>query len=375
MTKHIVVAPYDPRWPDLFVEERGRLGDVFAGTTASVEHVGSTSVPGLAAKPVIDILVGLPSLAAAEARISALESCGYHYVPEYEREIPERRYYRRPLVRPRTHHLHCVVEGSEFWRRHLAFRDHLRSHPDDAREYGALKAELAAKHRTDGVAYTQGKSAFIETILRAALLAVCALVAAFPRTASAQGEGTVVGIVIGQATTTQLWKPPTVPTEKYDGLLVGAFVDAATPRSGLSVRAEGAYTERGGDAVLEVEGRPASTQLRMGYLTIAVHLKLSRSLGPVRAHVALGPTIDQVLSRRLDPILGQVFEEETPTVFSVAVGGGLGVWVTERLFVEIDLRLTEGVSDAHDGDFITVRNRSVEGLLRVGIPLSVLRGT
>jgi hypothetical protein len=166
-----------------------------------------------------------------------------------------------------------------------------------------------------------------------------------------------------------------VPTEKYRGLVLGAFVDAATPRSGLSIRAEGAYTERGGDAVLEVDGQPMTTGLRMGYLTIAVHLKMSRALGPVRAHVALGPTIDQVLSRRLDPIASQVFEEETPLVFNVTVGGGLGVWVTERLFIGIDLRLTEGVSDAHDGDFITVRNRSVEGLLRVGIPLSVLRGT
>ena len=373
--KYIVVAPYDPRWPDLFVEESRRLGDVFAGTTASIEHVGSTAAPGIAAKPVIDILVGLPSLAEAESRIDALESCGYHYVPEYERDLPERRYYRRPLVPPRTHHLHCVVESSEFWRRHLAFRDHLRSHPDDAREYGAMKAELAAKHPTDGVAYTQAKSPFIEKILHVALLAVFALVAAFPRPVSAQGEGTVVGIEIGQATTTQLWKPPTVPTEKYGGFVVGAFADAATPRSGLSIRAEGAYTERGGDAVLDVAGQPVSARLRMGYLTIAVHLKLSRSFGPASAHVALGPTIDQVLRRRLDPILSQVFEEETPTVFSVTIGGGLGVWATERLFVEVDLRLTEGVSDAHDGDFITVRNRSVEGLLRVGVPLSVLRGT
>lgn len=233
---------------------------------------------------------------------------------------------------------------------------------------------LADRDEVDAVAYTRAKSGFTEAILRVALLAVLALVAAFPRPVSAQGGGTVVGIVIGQATTTQLWKPA-VPTEKYSGLVVGAFVDAAMPRSGLSIRADGAYAQRGGDAVLDVAGQPVSTRLRMGYLTIAVHLKLSRSLGPVRAHVALGPTIDQVLRRRLDPILSQVFEGETPTVFGVAVGGGLGVWATERLFVEIDLRLIEGVSDAHDGDFVTVRNRSVEGLLRVGIPLSVLRGT
>ena len=285
-------------------------------------------MPGLAAKPVIDIMVGLTSLAVAESPIEITWRSGT------SSDVP----------------------------------------PTSLRDYGAMKVEFAAKYPTDKVAYTQAKGPFIEAISRAALLAVFVLVSAFPGPLSAQTERTLVGIVVGHATTTQMWEP-TVSTEKYRGLVLGAFVEAATPRSGLSIQAEGAYTQRGGDAVLLVAGQPVSTRLRMGYLTIAAHVKLSRSLGPVRAHVALGPTIDQVLRRRLDPVLGQVFEQETPTVFGATVGGGLGLWATERIFVAIDLRLTEGLSDAHDGDFTTVRNRSVEGLLRVGVPLSLLRGT
>lgn len=130
-----------------------------------IEHVGSTAVPGLAAKPIIDIMVGLSGLAQAEARVDALEVLGYEYVPEYEDELPDRRYFRRPATRPRTHHLHCVERGSDFWTRHLAFRDRLREDGRVARAYGKLKVRLAEVHRTDGPAYTAAKSPFIEGVL------------------------------------------------------------------------------------------------------------------------------------------------------------------------------------------------------------------
>lgn len=165
MTKRVVVVPYDLRWPRLYEEERRRLESVFAGANASIEHVGSTSVPGLAAKPIIDILVGVPSLDSAEQRIGALEDVGYHYVPEYELDLPERRYFRRPREHPRTHHLHCVVEGGAFWNRHLAFRDRLRGDARTARAYAALKQDLAETFRTDGPGYTEAKSPFIERVL------------------------------------------------------------------------------------------------------------------------------------------------------------------------------------------------------------------
>ncbi len=90
---------------------------------------------------------------------------GYHYVPEYEDDLPNRRYFRKPTFRPRTHHLHCVVFGGDFWAAHIAFRDHLRAHPPRALEYGRLKRELARLHGSDKRAYTEAKSPFIEAML------------------------------------------------------------------------------------------------------------------------------------------------------------------------------------------------------------------
>lgn len=165
MIERVVIALYDPTWPRQFEDERGRLAGVFAEVDAHIEHVGSTAVPGLAAKPIIDIMVGLAGLAQAEAQIGALLGAGYHYVPEYEDELPNRRYFRKPTLRPRTHHLHCVVVGSEFWVTHLAFRDYLRAHPSRALEYGRLKRELARVHGSDKRAYTEAKSSFIEAML------------------------------------------------------------------------------------------------------------------------------------------------------------------------------------------------------------------
>jgi GrpB-like predicted nucleotidyltransferase (UPF0157 family) len=163
----VIVAPYDPDWPCRFDRERVVLAAVFAGSGAVIEHVGSTAVPDLGAKPVIDIMVGLSRLADAEARTRALETAGYEYVHEYEQQLPERRYFRKPSSGPRAYHLHCVVKGSAFWVRHLAFRDYLRAHPDASAAYYQLKRDLAA--RLDKGEYTEAKSPFIEDILGLAL--------------------------------------------------------------------------------------------------------------------------------------------------------------------------------------------------------------
>ncbi len=141
---------------------------MFRGSNAVFEHVGSTAVPGLGAKPIIDIMVGVTRLPDAELHIADLEEHDYEYVPEYEAQMPERRYFRKPQEGLRTHHLHCVVEGSCFWRRHLAFRDYLRANPETAAAYFALKQQLALRHRTNRVAYTEAKSAFVESILEKA---------------------------------------------------------------------------------------------------------------------------------------------------------------------------------------------------------------
>ena len=168
MTEPVVVAAYDPAWPALFESERALLA-VALGPSARIEHVGSTSVPRLDSKPVIDILVGMSRLSAIEARIPALEALSYEYVPEFEDVMPERRYLRKARAGHRTHQIHAVETGGAFWLRHLAFRDHLRAHPEAAREYAALKHVLAECHRDDREAYTEAKGPFIRRVEQIAL--------------------------------------------------------------------------------------------------------------------------------------------------------------------------------------------------------------
>lgn len=131
------------------------------------EHIGSTAVPGLVAKPVLDLLLGVPRLEAVEQCIDALAARGLRYRPEYEGELPERRYFVRdadpaaqPAALPRVH-LHAVVHGGAFWQRHLAFRDALRADAALAAAYAALKQTLAARHADDKAAYQAGKHDFI----------------------------------------------------------------------------------------------------------------------------------------------------------------------------------------------------------------------
>jgi GrpB-like predicted nucleotidyltransferase (UPF0157 family) len=167
MTDRVTVVPYDPDWPRRFDEERRALAALFAGSEAVIEHIGSTAVPGLGAKPVIDIMVGVPVLVEVEGRIPALEAAGYEYVQKYEKQLPDRRYFRKPRLGPRAFHVHCVVTGSDFWIRQLAFRDHLRAHPESAAAYDNLKRELAT--RVSKGEYTEAKSPFIEGVLATAM--------------------------------------------------------------------------------------------------------------------------------------------------------------------------------------------------------------
>jgi GrpB-like predicted nucleotidyltransferase (UPF0157 family) len=167
MAERVIIVPYDPNWPRQFEQVRTVMAGIFAGCEADIEHVGSTAVPGLGAKPVIDVMIGLSELAEADNRIAALEAAGYEYVQKYEREMPERRYFRKPRVGPRACHVHSVVKGSEFWVRHLAFRDHLRAHPATVADYYELKRDLAMRSTKEE--YTEAKSPFIEGILGLAL--------------------------------------------------------------------------------------------------------------------------------------------------------------------------------------------------------------
>ena len=168
-SKSIHISDYNDGWPELFDAERARLAAVLP--EATIEHVGSTSVRGLAAKPIIDIMLGADRLATVEERVPAILGLGYEYMHSYERYIPERRYFRGWADDVRTH-LHCVELNSEFWERHLVFRDYLRGRPDKAAEYAALKRQLGERHSNDGFIYTEGKTNFIEACVRDARAAV-----------------------------------------------------------------------------------------------------------------------------------------------------------------------------------------------------------
>lgn len=148
-----------------FAAVRDGLLPLFAPGDVVVEHVGSTSVQGLAAKPVIDVMLGAPSLADIEARAGRLAAIGYAYVSKYERELPMRRYFTSDAVVPLRVHLHAVETGSVFWREHLAFRDALRG--DDALRdaYQALKLRLAGTFARDKSAYADAKGPFIRSVL------------------------------------------------------------------------------------------------------------------------------------------------------------------------------------------------------------------
>lgn len=162
----IEIVEYDFRWPRLFDEEKTRVVEAIGEHLVAIEHVGSTAVPGLAAKPIVDIMAGIRSLAEAPVCVAPLAAIGYEYVPKYEVELPERRYFRKRSGR--RHNLHVVETTTEFWRRHLAFRDWLRAHPEDARRYEALKRRLA-ETASDTRAYTDGKTVLIRQIEERAL--------------------------------------------------------------------------------------------------------------------------------------------------------------------------------------------------------------
>ncbi len=153
----VEIAGYDGHWPELFGEWRRRLGTALGDVALRVDHVGSTAVPGLAAKPVIDVQVSVDDLEDEPEYVPAIESTG---VVLQSREHA-RRYFRPPPGRPRTVQVHVCAAGSEWERDHLLFRDYLRAHDEVRDAYAALKRELARCWGSDRLAYTGEKTAFI----------------------------------------------------------------------------------------------------------------------------------------------------------------------------------------------------------------------
>ena len=158
----VVVSEYDPEWPELFRQIAEPVRHALGTIALAVEHVGSTSVPGLAAKPVIDVDVVVSSAEDVPAAIERLRDIGYVY--QGDKGIPGREAFMWPPHAPR-HHLYVVVEGSKPRVDHVRFRDYLRDHPEVARDYAELKRRLAEQHGNDHEAYTNAKSEFVARVL------------------------------------------------------------------------------------------------------------------------------------------------------------------------------------------------------------------
>jgi GrpB-like predicted nucleotidyltransferase (UPF0157 family) len=161
----IILVPADPAWPRRFELEREALEKAIGGwVEGGVHHVGSTAVPRLEAKPVIDILVGVRDLETARACFGSLADLGYLYASYLPAEM---HWFLKPSPARRTHHLHLVPASARRYRDELAFRDHLRADPQLAADYAALKRRLAGRYRNDRDAYTEAKGAFIRAALAA----------------------------------------------------------------------------------------------------------------------------------------------------------------------------------------------------------------
>src|SRR5438309_5050853 len=162
-TGSIVVSDYDPNWPTSFEQERIRLKNALGSFALAIENVGSTAVPGLPSKPIIDLLVGVPDLEEIGERcIGPIETLGYNYVPEYASWLPGELFFRKGPPGPWTHHLHLMEPSHPRWEALLVFRDYLRAHPEAARAYADIKRALAASSKDNIEAYRNGKSTFVE---------------------------------------------------------------------------------------------------------------------------------------------------------------------------------------------------------------------
>jgi GrpB-like predicted nucleotidyltransferase (UPF0157 family) len=163
----VEVVPHNPLWRDAFEEEAKHVAAALGDTVAAIHHIGSTAIPKIYAKPVVDLLVEVRDITEVDGRSSAMASFGYDVMGEYG--IPGRRYFRKDNQEGiRTHHIHAFEAGSAEVTRHLAFRDYMIAHPEDAQRYSELKRKLAKEHPQSIDRYMDGKEGFIKEIDRRA---------------------------------------------------------------------------------------------------------------------------------------------------------------------------------------------------------------
>ena len=163
----IRIVEYDPCWEQKFEREAAAIRGALGSVAVRVDHVGSTSVPGLSAKPIIDINVSVRDITAVDSYRRPLEDLGYLFAPVPE--SPDFHFFGKPATRPRIYHIHVCEEGSLHERRQLAVRDYLRTHPKEVAAYGAVKQAIAERHPGDRLGYIAEKDPYVEALERRAL--------------------------------------------------------------------------------------------------------------------------------------------------------------------------------------------------------------
>jgi GrpB-like predicted nucleotidyltransferase (UPF0157 family) len=158
----VKLSPHREDWHQSFVDEKRRILYAIGEHVVSIEHVGSTAICGIAAKPIIDLMAGIERFEDGDKCVRGLEDLGYEY--KQENGVPGRHYFGKGT--PRTHHLHMVAVDGDFWVRHLLFRNYLRANRQAAADYNDLKLSLADRFPNDRGAYTNGKESFVTEVLR-----------------------------------------------------------------------------------------------------------------------------------------------------------------------------------------------------------------
>jgi GrpB-like predicted nucleotidyltransferase (UPF0157 family) len=160
----VILSEYDPKWPIEFEKEKKLITSAVGPVDILIEHVGSTAVAGLCAKPIIDILIGIPNFADGFSLVAPLEEIGYEF--KGKNGIIGRHFFAKGLLR--THHIHMVEKNSTFWKEHVLFRDFLRNNDIDKQKYALLKKNLAQAYKSDRDGYTNAKADFIRSIIQKA---------------------------------------------------------------------------------------------------------------------------------------------------------------------------------------------------------------
>jgi GrpB-like predicted nucleotidyltransferase (UPF0157 family) len=160
----VLLSEYDPKWPLESAKEKKLITSAVGPVDILIEHIGSTAVAGLCAKPIIDILIGIPNFADGFSLVAPLEEIGYEF--KGKNGIVGRHFFAKGLLR--THHIHMVEKNSTFWKEHILFRDFLRKNNTEKQQYALLKIKLAQTYGFDRDGYTNAKADFIRSVIQKA---------------------------------------------------------------------------------------------------------------------------------------------------------------------------------------------------------------